>query len=179
MLTHAFHLANLPSSTPRKNPFSQKKSATIFPNEKSLKFSIEFFYSLRGYFLYFCKKFGRRIQKKSSRRSHTRSNTEEVIQKKSYGRFLKNFLKFTGKNLLWSLESSNGFVILIIPFIFLFEINRVNTFPALTTPFSLIFLSNLFIAFEVKLLTDPGKLSLAKRIVLLFLNYLTKSHKFT
>ena len=43
-----------------------------------------------------------------------------------------------------------------------FEINRVNRFSALTAPFPLIFLSNLFIAFEVKLLTNPGKLSLAK-----------------
>ena len=39
--------------------------------------------------------------------------------------------------------------------------SKVNPFPALTSPFPLIFLSNLFIAFEVKLLTYPGKLSLA------------------
>ena len=37
-----------------------------------------------------------------------------------------------------------------------FEINKVNPFPALTAPFPLIFLSNLFIAIEVKLLTNPG-----------------------
>ena len=43
-----------------------------------------------------------------------------------------------------------------------FEINKVNPFPALTAPFLLIFLSNLFIAFELQLLTNPGKLSLAK-----------------
>ena len=42
--------------------------------------------------------------------------------------------------------------------------NKVNSFPALTAPFPLIFLSNLFIAFEVRLLTSPGKLSLAKGI---------------
>ena len=46
------------------------------------------------------------------------------------------------------------------------EINKVNPFPALTAPFPLIFLSNLFIAFEIKLLTNPGKLSLAKGIAM-------------
>ena len=51
---------------------------------------------------------------------------------------------------------------LIISFISLFEINKVSSFPALTAPFRLIFLWDLFIAFEVKLLTNPGKLSLAK-----------------
>ena len=44
--------------------------------------------------------------------------------------------------------------------------NKVNLFPALTAPFPLIFISNLFIAFEVKLLTNPGKLSLAKGIAM-------------
>ena len=53
---------------------------------------------------------------------------------------------------------------LIILYIFPFEINKVNHFPALTDPFPLIFLSNLFIAFEVKLLPHPGKLTLAKGI---------------
>ena len=42
------------------------------------------------------------------------------------------------------------------------KINKVNRFPALTAPFPFIFLSNLFIAFEVKLLTNPGKSSLAQ-----------------
>ena len=55
-------------------------------------------------------------------------------------------------------------MILIISFISSFEINLVNHFPALTAPFSLIFLSNLFIAIEVKLLTNSGKLSQAKKI---------------
>ena len=59
-------------------------------------------------------------------------------------------------------ESCNDSIILIISFMSSFEINKVNPFPALTAPFSLIFLSNLFIAFEVQLLTNPGKLSLAK-----------------
>ena len=45
--------------------------------------------------------------------------------------------------------------------------SKVNPFPAMTSPFPLIFLSNLFIAFEVKLLTCPGKLSLAKGIAML------------
>ena len=53
-------------------------------------------------------------------------------------------------------------MILIISFIFPFKINRVNPFPALTALFPLIFLSNLFLAFEAKLLANPGKLSLAK-----------------
>ena len=37
------------------------------------------------------------------------------------------------------------------------EMNKLNTFCALTAPFPAIFLSNLFIAFEAKLLTNPGK----------------------
>ena len=57
-------------------------------------------------------------------------------------------------------KSSNDIMILIILFISSFKINKVN--PALAAPFPLIFLSNLFIAFEVKLLTNPGELSLGK-----------------
>ena len=72
-------------------------------------------------------------------------------------------------------------MILKISFIISFEINKVNSFPALTTPFPLIFLSNLFTALEVKLLTNPGKFPLAKEIatvlVLSFLNYLNKKQK--
>ena len=45
-----------------------------------------------------------------------------------------------------------------------FKINQANLFLALTAPFSLIFLSNLLIPFEIKFLTGPGKLSLAKGI---------------
>ena len=45
-----------------------------------------------------------------------------------------------------------------------FKINKLNPFPALTDPFPLISLSNLFISFEVKLLTNQGKLSLAEGI---------------
>ena len=59
-------------------------------------------------------------------------------------------------------KSSNDFMILLILFISSFEINKVNPFPALTAPFLIIFLADLFIAFEVKLLTNPGKLSLTK-----------------
>ena len=44
------------------------------------------------------------------------------------------------------------------------EINTVNHFPNLTAPSPPIFLSNLFIKFEAKLLTSPGKLFLAKEI---------------
>ena len=59
--------------------------------------------------------------------------------------------------------------------------NKVNPFRALAAPCLLIFLSNLFISFEAKLLTNPGKLSLAKGIAIyvsvFFLNYLTKNQK--
>ena len=55
-------------------------------------------------------------------------------------------------------------MILVISFISSFEINKVNPFPALTAPFPLIFLSNLFFVFKANLLTNPGKLSLAKGI---------------
>ena len=61
-------------------------------------------------------------------------------------------------------EFFDDFMILIISLISSFEINKVNIFLALTATFPLIFLSNLFIAFEAKLLTNPGKLSLAKGI---------------
>ena len=47
-------------------------------------------------------------------------------------------------------------MILIKSFISLFEMNNVNPFPALKAPFPLIFISNLFIAFEVRLLTNAG-----------------------
>ena len=56
-------------------------------------------------------------------------------------------------------ESSNDFMVLIISFISSFKKNKVNPFPALTASCPLIFLSNLFIAFEVKLLTNISFLS--------------------
>ena len=55
-------------------------------------------------------------------------------------------------------------MILIISFRSSFEINKVYPLPALTALFPLIFLSNVFITFEIKLVTNPGKLSLAKGI---------------
>ena len=55
-------------------------------------------------------------------------------------------------------------MILTISFISSFEIYKVNPFPALRAPFLLMFMLNLFIAFKFKLLTNPGKLSLAKEI---------------
>ena len=62
-----------------------------------------------------------------------------------------------------------------------FETNKVNLFLALTAPFPLIFLSTLFIAIEVKLLTNPGKLSPAKVIavfvIAFFHKFLTKNEK--
>ena len=71
----------------------------------------------------------------------------------------------------------------IMPFIYSFEISKVNFFPALTTPFVRIILSNLFIVLEVALeallLTNPGTLSLAKgktRSVTTFLPNIFNQH---
>ena len=52
----------------------------------------------------------------------------------------------------------------MVSFLSSFKINKVNPFPA----FPIIFLSNLYIVFEVKLLTNPGKckLSLPKVIAM-------------
>ena len=72
-------------------------------------------------------------------------------------------------------ESSNDFTILIISLISSFEINKVNPFPALIALFPLISLANLFIAFEVKLLTNSSKLSLAKEIGTLVSAFFSKS----
>ena len=63
-------------------------------------------------------------------------------------------------------EFSNDCIILIISFISSFQINKVNHFPALTALFPLLIFGNLFIAFEAKLLTNPGKLSLVKGITI-------------
>ena len=65
-----------------------------------------------------------------------------------------------------TLKSSNNFMISIISFKSSFKRNKINPFPALIAPFPLIFLSNRFIAFEAKLLTNPGKSSLAKGIAI-------------
>ena len=62
----------------------------------------------------------------------------------------------------------------MLSFISSFEINKVNPFPALTAPFSLIFLSNLIVAFEAKWLTNPDKLSLAKGIARSVITFLPK-----
>ena len=59
-------------------------------------------------------------------------------------------------------ESSDDFMNLRISFISSFEINKVNPSYALAALFPLIFLSHLLIAFEIKLITNPGKLSLTK-----------------
>ena len=71
-------------------------------------------------------------------------------------------------------ESSRDLMILIISFISSFEMNKVNLFPALTAPFPLVFLLDLLIAFENKLLTNPDKLSLAKGITTFFSAFLPK-----
>ena len=46
--------------------------------------------------------------------------------------------------------------------------NKLNLFSALTAPFPLIFLSNLFIELEVKLVTNPAKLSVDKGLAIFF-----------
>ena len=74
-------------------------------------------------------------------------------------------------------ECSSDFMILTTLVISSFEINKANPFPALTAPFPFIFLSYLFIAFEVKMLTNPGKLSLAKGIAIFVSDFLTKNQK--
>ena len=55
-------------------------------------------------------------------------------------------------------------MILIISFISSFERNKVNRSLVLNASFLLVFLSNLFLKFEGKFLTNPGKLSLAEGI---------------
>ena len=60
----------------------------------------------------------------------------------------------------------NRFMILIISFTPSFPIHQLNHFCVLTSTFAFFFLSNLFIAFEVKLLTNPSKLSLDKGIAI-------------
>ena len=54
-----------------------------------------------------------------------------------------------------------------------FKINKVNPFSAQTAPFPTTFLSNLFIAFEATLLTNLGKLSLAKGIARSVITFFT------
>ena len=68
-------------------------------------------------------------------------------------------------------------MILIVSLVSSFEINKVNLFRVLTAPFPLIFRSNLLIAFEVKLPTNPGKLSLAKEIAIFVSAFLPKLPK--
>ena len=63
---------------------------------------------------------------------------------------------------------------MIISFISSLEINKVNLFPSLTAPFPLIFMSNLFIALTIKLLSYPSKLSLAKGIAIFVSAFLPK-----
>ena len=71
-------------------------------------------------------------------------------------------------------ESSSDFMTLI-SLVSSFEINKAHPFSAITPSSPLFFFfSNLFIAFEVKLLTNPGKLSLAKRIERSVITFLPK-----
>ena len=78
------------------------------------------------------------------------------------------FMFYCFSNSINTPKSSNDFMILIISFISSLEINKLNTFPALTAPFRLTFLPKLFNGFEAELLTNPGKLSLAKGITTFF-----------
>ena len=71
-------------------------------------------------------------------------------------------------------ESSNDFMFVIISFISSIDMNWVNPFPSLTAPFPFLFLSSLFIAFEAKLLINPGKVSLAKGITTFISVFLPK-----
>ena len=80
------------------------------------------------------------------------------------------------------LRSSNGSIIFTISWIYSFDVNKVNPFPALAPPSPLLFLSNSFIVLAVKLLTNPCKLPLAGGIVKfvkvkVFLNYLKQKTK--
>ena len=65
-------------------------------------------------------------------------------------------------------------MILVKLLISLFETNNVNAFPALTDTFPIMFLSNLFIAVEVKLLAGPSELSLAKGIAMFVSTFFPK-----
>ena len=65
-------------------------------------------------------------------------------------------------------------MILIISFISSFKIYKIIPCPALTAPFILTFLSILFVVFEVKLLTNPGTLPLAKGIATFVSAFLPK-----
>ena len=65
-------------------------------------------------------------------------------------------------------------MILATSFVSLFKVNKENPSPALTASFLLIFLSNLFTTFDVKLLTNLGKLSLAKGIAIFVSDFFLK-----
>ena len=64
-------------------------------------------------------------------------------------------------------------MILIISFIPSFKINKVNLSPSFTALFRLTVLSNLFVTFEVKFLTNSGKQSLAKGVVTFVIAFFT------
>ena len=64
-------------------------------------------------------------------------------------------------------------MILIISFIPSFKVNKVNLSPSFTALFRLTVLSNLFVTFEVKFLTNSGKQSLAKGVVTFVIAFFT------
>ena len=71
-------------------------------------------------------------------------------------------------------EPSYDFMDLMLSFISSFEINKVNRFPALADRFPLVFHSDLFIKFEVKLLTNPDELSITKGIAMFVIAFFPK-----
>ena len=81
---------------------------------------------------------------------------------------------FCFSNIISTFGFSHDFMILIISFVSSFKTNKVNPFPALSAPFSLLFLSNFIIVFEDKLLINYGKLSLAKQIARSVFTFLPK-----
>ena len=73
-------------------------------------------------------------------------------------------------------ERSNDFPTLITTSVYSFEMNNVNSFPALRISFPLILFPNLLIllksAFEAILLTNPGKSLLEKETPRIFITFL-------
>ena len=65
---------------------------------------------------------------------------------------------------------------LIIPFISSFKLIKINSFHVLIAPCPIIFLSNLYTAFEGKLFPSPGKLSVVKAIIASIITNLPKLH---
>ena len=72
-------------------------------------------------------------------------------------RFLILYFNVSLIPIINTFRSSNDFTTLIISFISLFEMNQVNPFSALTAPFPLVFLSDLYL--HLKLNCLPGQVN--------------------